>query len=93
MDGLVVYMQRVVRVRAVRWWPPGHPEHRPNESVEHHHGEFKIGTSHGWRTLHPGDYIVVDHMGRTYPCRPEVFEAAYEPEQQCQRTEKDSAGS
>lgn len=88
-----VYVQRAVRVRAVRWFPPGHPSHVASDVVELHGSDYKIGTANGWRTIHPGDYIVYGHNNSVYPARPEVFEAAYERECQCLRTHNDSAGS
>lgn len=38
-----------------------------------------IETLEGPLTVSPGDWIIQGLMGQLYPCRPEIFEATYEP--------------
>ena len=73
------YMQKLVTVRAIEWWPPEDSRHKPFPGIELYGDAYRIWTPNGWRTIHPGDYVVVDSNGHTYPCKPEVFHAAYEP--------------
>lgn len=75
---LTQYVQKRVAVRAFRWWPPEDSRHVVFEGIELHGENFRIGTPNGWRTVSPGDYIVVDASDHAYPCKPEVFESAYE---------------
>jgi hypothetical protein len=41
-------------------------------------GTCEINTSEGVLTSNKGDYIILDINGKVYPCRPEIFERAYE---------------
>ena len=43
----------------------------------HDHGW--IDTLEGGRTVCPGDWIVTGIQGERYPCKPDIFEATYEP--------------
>ena len=36
-------------------------------------------TLEGWHIVCPGDYIIKGVKGEFYPCKPDVFEATYEP--------------
>jgi hypothetical protein len=38
-----------------------------------------VNTSEGKRIVSPNDYIIRSVNGELYPCRPDVFEADYEP--------------
>lgn len=38
-----------------------------------------IKTLEGDHTASPGDYIIKGVMGEFYPCKPDIFEATYEP--------------
>jgi hypothetical protein len=41
--------------------------------------EFRIHTLEGWMTANPGDWIIKGVEGEFYPCKPDIFEATYEP--------------
>lgn len=42
-------------------------------------GQFKISTLEGIMTANIGDYIIKGIQGEFYPCKPDIFEATYEP--------------
>jgi hypothetical protein len=39
-----------------------------------------IHTLEGDMTAEPGDWIITGVEGEQYPCKPDIFEATYEPE-------------
>ncbi len=41
--------------------------------------EFVIHTLEGDMKASPGDWIITGVKGERYPCKPDVFEASYEP--------------
>jgi hypothetical protein len=41
--------------------------------------EVIISTLEGKMKAHAGDYIITGIKGERYPCKPDVFEATYEP--------------
>jgi hypothetical protein len=41
-------------------------------------GHF-IVTLEGMHRVSPGDYIITGVKGEKYPCKPDIFEATYEP--------------
>jgi hypothetical protein len=45
--------------------------------VWHDHGW--IDTLEGGHTVCPGDWIITGVVGECYPCKPDIFEATYEP--------------
>jgi hypothetical protein len=53
-----------------RWFAPG-PSGRP--------ACLEIRTLEGVMTATPGDWIIKGVKGELYPCRPDIFEATYEP--------------
>ena len=42
-------------------------------------GCLYIDTLEGTRTAYVGDYIIKGVQGEFYPCKPDIFEATYEP--------------
>lgn len=38
-----------------------------------------IETLEGTMHANPGDYIITGVKGERYPCKPDIFEASYEP--------------
>lgn len=42
-------------------------------------GSVLIDTLEGRMTADPGDYVIRGIKGEHYPCKPDVFEATYEP--------------
>lgn len=70
MEGLVVRFFR-------------HPQVSGGKSCDHcqktmhHHGW--IDTLEGGHIVCPGDWIITGVKGERYPCKPDIFEATYEP--------------
>jgi hypothetical protein len=44
------------------------------------HEPLIIHTLEGNMTAMPGDWIITGIQGEPYPCKPDIFETAYEPE-------------
>lgn len=42
-------------------------------------GTLDIPTLEGTMTAQPGDWIIKGVKGEVYPCKPDIFEATYEP--------------
>ncbi len=42
-------------------------------------GTLSIATLEGEMTAQPGDWIIRGVKGELYPCKPDIFEATYEP--------------
>jgi hypothetical protein len=40
---------------------------------------WRIGTLEGPHEVSPGDWIIRGVSGEFYPCKPDIFEATYEP--------------
>jgi hypothetical protein len=38
-----------------------------------------IKTLEGYMTVSPGDWVITGVKGERYPCKPDIFEATYEP--------------
>lgn len=45
--------------------------------IMHHHGW--IDTLEGGHIVCPGDFVITGVKGENYPCKPDIFEATYEP--------------
>ena len=45
----------------------------------HANGYLVVSTSEGLLEITPGDYVIQDIEGELYPCKPDIFEASYEP--------------
>lgn len=76
------FRKKPVIVKAEQWFP-GHEV----EGVEYLLGEgnqrrYYVTTAHGQAAyLEPGDWVIAEPDGRGYyPCKPDIFEATYEPE-------------
>lgn len=41
-------------------------------------GQWRLLTPEGWRTVHEGDWIVMDETGAVWPMADEVFTLLYE---------------
>lgn len=48
-------------------------------SIDPATGFLLIATLEGVMQAKPGDYIIRGVQGEFYPCKPEIFEATYEP--------------
>lgn len=43
------------------------------------HGAYVIPTLEGTHIVSDGDWIITGIKGERYPCKPDIFEATYEP--------------
>lgn len=84
------FRKKPVMVDAFQWWEhniqPGDPV-KPSalDQLGCAHCEHKI-SEHGWidtleggHIVCPGDWIITGVKGEHYPCKPDIFEATYEP--------------
>ena len=51
-----------------------------NDVIEIHGQTLDINTLEGTMTGRPGDWIIKGVKGELYPCKPDIFEASYEPQ-------------
>lgn len=49
------------------------------EEVKGANKAFGIRTLEGWYVVTHGDWIITGVKGEHYPCKPDIFEATYEP--------------
>ena len=86
------FRKKPVVIEAVQWQPsvkhpgvslePAHNQPSRSGGVSFRMPErYYVTTIHGQRAyLHPGDWLLPEPDGvHFYPCKPEVFEATYEP--------------
>jgi len=80
------YRKKPVVIEAVQWhatqesWDAvlalGLEEWRPGETDS---DSFYVCTLEGDHKATKGDYIIQGIQGEIYPCKPDIFEATYEP--------------
>ena len=58
---------------------PGTRECGDCPAIMHDHGW--IDTLEGGHRVCPGDFVITGIKSERYPCKPDIFEAAYEPEE------------
>ena len=86
------YRKKPVVIEAVQWFKLGdHPEvtasrpfdwpHEDFAQATMKHGQGWIKTLEGGHVVTPGDWIIKGIAGEFYPCKPDIFETAYEPVQ------------
>ena len=69
-------------IDAVQWWPPDDSRHVSIEGVEKGPRDdqpWGIVTLEGFMACSPGDWVITGVKGERYPCKPDIFEATYEP--------------
>lgn len=81
------FRKRPVEVEAVQvkpsWFDGDHPnpdlpaDSRLVYSVKHR--TVEVHTLEGVMTAHEGDWLITGVKGEIYPCKPDIFEATYEP--------------
>lgn len=65
-------------------WPEGveqflrKRQETPDGEIEEIYG-WRIDTLEGPHGVSPGDWIITGIKGERYPCKPDIFEATYEP--------------
>jgi hypothetical protein len=82
------FRKKPVVIEAVRWDPfmsgnayPEwvHPLFGKTSADDIDSGCLRIPTLEGEMLARPGDYIIQGVKGELYPCKPDIFEATYEP--------------
>ncbi len=48
-------------------------------SIDPRDGRMMIATLEGYHHVNMGDYVIQGVQGEFYPCKPDIFEATYEP--------------
>ncbi len=78
------YRKKPVVINAERFDPPfipdglgPLPEHIDKHAVAP--GALWIETLEGGHIASPGDWIITGVKGERYPCKPDIFDATYEP--------------
>lgn len=51
----------------------------PRVIIHEEHKQFMVGTLEGSMTGQIGDWLIRGVKGELYPCKPDIFEATYEP--------------
>lgn len=79
------YRKKAVEITAVQWFPNSEYSH-PGIYCDHEGDGPYVVTIHGERAhLAPGDWILPEPDGKHfYPCKPDIFEATYEPIEEAQ---------
>ena len=83
------YRKKPVVIEAFKWTGDEHQAEEPAwiivpgvsfcENVGTPEVVLKINTLEGVMTARRGDYIIRGIKGEVYPCKPDIFEATYEP--------------
>ncbi len=76
------YRKKPVVVEAVQWFKHGdHPMVKPSTAYQPQYGVIHTleDTDDGAHVVSPGDWIIKGVQGEFYPCKPDIFEATYEP--------------
>jgi len=82
---VVKYRKRPIEIEAFRWRPnfPGGHADMPSwlfmSNYELQGDSLLIKTPEGTMRADPGDWIIRGVKGEIYPCKPDIFEATYEP--------------
>lgn len=71
------YLKKQVAVEAVQWF-----DHGDHPAVHQESGKDTgyIDTPEGRLTVTPGDWIITGIAGENYPCKPDIFEKLYRPD-------------
>lgn len=81
------YRKKPVVIWAEQWLPDEGQEQMPpapsdllrNKLKYGRHIGWELKTLEGWYTLTPGDFLICGVQDEWYPCKPDIFEATYEP--------------
>ena len=67
----------------IKWVNSHTPNFNASDSrtwaISSYYGEVTIRTLEGEMTAQKGDWIIHGVKGEFYPCKPDIFEATYEP--------------
>ena len=82
------YRKRPVVIDAIRWTPTQDDDGNISEvlafvgqkrDLSARYAAILIDTLEGQMVALPGDWIIRGVQGEHYPCKPDIFEATYEP--------------
>lgn len=83
------YRKKPVEIDAIQWTPSDvcqivvdefFAESETSEAIHWRSGDvIYIRTLEGLMLAAPGDWIIKGIKGEFYPCKPDIFEATYEP--------------
>lgn len=75
------FRKKPVVIQATQWFKHGdHPAVVANwDNNPMTPDKASISTLEGWMNVSPGDWIITGVKGEHYPCKPDIFEATYEP--------------
>jgi len=84
MSDVVKYRKKPIVIEAIQYFPAAFNIIRlfvGNATPLHRFGDDKLGvqTLEGMMVANPGDWIIKGIRGEFYPCKPDIFEATYEP--------------
>lgn len=75
------FRKKSVIIEAEQWFPGvkidgviGNPSNNPML-----YGQYFVETLEGMMRVRPGDWVITGVQGEKYPCKPDIFEATYEP--------------
>jgi hypothetical protein len=81
---MAYFRKKPVVIEAIQWIGDS-PEMRRivrqfvDANLDERNAGLKIETLEGWMTVTSGDWIIKGVAGEFYPCKPDIFEATYEP--------------
>lgn len=80
-DGAEATIQQVMELCPPEKLPraPDDPHIHPGYGFTPPDGKLYIPTLEGTMCANPGDWIIKGVKGEVYPCKPDIFEATYEP--------------
>lgn len=78
------FRKKPVVIEATQWHTHGdHPAVVPATYAQATWAEWQmqgwVPTLEGGHVVTPGDWIITGVKGEHYPCKPDIFEATYEP--------------
>lgn len=79
---MALYRKKPVVIEAFKWNEDQVPSwwlSKEGITIEPRTGRAYIPTLEGIMEALPGDYIIQGIKGEIYPCKPDIFEATYEP--------------
>jgi hypothetical protein len=75
------YRKKPVEIDAIRFTGDNHAEVAAFTGTPDYgtRGQFLIATLEGTMEARAGDWVIRGVKGEFYPCKPDIFEATYEP--------------
>ena len=73
------FRKKPIVIEAVQWHGFEKGPHDLGIVLFQSNGKGRIETLEGGHQVTPGDWIIIGIKGERYPCKPDIFEATYEP--------------